>query len=215
MERDEKSVNQYFSPRPDTASEPSRIETRIHGIDLSFLTDNQVFSKRQIDFGTRLMLDSAIGDLIGRGIGRGRLLDLGCGYGVVGITMKRVFPAMDVVMTDINERAIRLASKNAEENHCRHSLCMESDGFSKVDGDFDVIMTNPPVRAGKKTVFSFYEGAGEHLKDAGVFYAVLQKKQGAPSSLKRLEELFGNCEVIRKEAGYWVMKSVRRSREDE
>ncbi len=209
MGRDEKNVNQYFSARPDTVSERGRIDTRIHGVDLCFFTDTQVFSKKHIDFGTRLMLDAAIDDLSERGIRRGRLLDLGCGYGAVGITMKRVFPAMDVVMTDINERATVLARENAEQNHSKQIAILESDGVSAVEGNFDVIMTNPPVRAGKQTVFSFYEGAYAHLMKGGTLYAVLQRKQGAPSSKKKLEELFGSCEIIRKDSGYWIMKAVR------
>lgn len=202
-------MKHYFSDKPETPSDRSRIETRIHGIDLCFVTDAQVFSKKHIDFGTRLMLDTAIVDIGARGIGRGRLLDLGCGYGTVGIAMKRVFPPMEIVMVDINERATGLARENAELNHSSHVSILESDGFSALNGMFDIIMTNPPVRAGKQTVFAFFEGAFEHLTEGGLFYTVLQKKQGAPSAFKKLTELFGACEVLQKDGGYWVMRAVR------
>ncbi|NLW89785.1 MAG: class I SAM-dependent methyltransferase [Clostridiaceae bacterium] len=204
-------MTHYFSAKPETPSEKSRIETRIRGIDFRFMTDTQVFSKRHVDFGTRLMLESAITELLARGIGRGRLLDLGCGYGVVGIAMKRVFPAMEVVMTDINERAVALSRENMKLNRCEFVSVIVSDGFSSIEGDFDVILTNPPVRAGKKTVFSFFDDSYSHLKEGGRLYTVLQKKQGAPSAYKKLQELFGSCEVIYKDSGYHIMRAIRSS----
>lgn len=199
----------YFSPTPDTPSDRQTIEARIHGMDFRFISDTEVFSRRHVDFGTRLMLETVISDLSKRELRRGRLLDLGCGYGVVGIVMKRVFPAMDVMLTDVNERAVELSKENAKANQCAFLNVSLSDGFEAIEGDFQVIMTNPPVRAGKATVFSFYAGAFEHLVPDGVLYVVLQKKQGALSSLNRLTELFGNCEVLEKDSGYLVMRSFK------
>jgi len=203
----------YFSSIPETPSERQTIEARIHGIDFRFTSDTQVFSRRHVDYGTRRMLETAISDLSARELRRGRLLDLGCGYGVVGIVMKRVFPAMDVLLLDVNERAVELSGENAKANQCAFLNIKLSDGFESIEGDFQVIMTNPPVRAGKTTVFSFYAGAFEHLVPGGVLYVVLQKKQGALSSLNRLVELFGNCDVLEKDSGYWVMRSIKSSEE--
>ncbi len=200
---------QYFEENPTTPSEQREIEARFHGIDFFFRTDSSVFSKRQIDFGTRLLLDTAISDLFTRCVKKARLLDLGCGYGVVGIVMKRVFPAYDVTMADINQRALGLAGENAKANHCPYVTRGSSDAWSNIPDSFDIVLTNPPVRAGKKTVFAFYDGAFGHLDKGGRLYVVLQKKQGAPSSLARLKELFGNCEVIAKDAGYWIMLAVK------
>lgn len=211
MGKDNIQMAHYFSPTPETPSERQMIEARIHGIDFRFVSDTQVFSRRHVDFGTRLMIDTVISDLSARELRRGRLLDLGCGYGVVGIVMKRVFPAMDVILADVNERAVELSKENAKSNQCTFLNISESDGFESIEGDFQVVLTNPPVRAGKATVFSFYAGASEHLVPGGVLYVVLQKKQGALSSLNRLTELFGNCEVIEKDSGYWVMRSVTAS----
>lgn len=202
-------MTHYFSPNPETPSERRMIEARIHGKDFQFVSDTQVFSRSHVDFGTRLMLETVISDLSLRELRRGRLLDLGCGYGVAGIVMKRVFPAMDVVLSDVNERAVELSVENAKSNQCAFLTIRASDGFESIEGDFQVIMTNPPVRAGKATVFSFYEGAFEHLATGGLLYVVLQKKQGAPSSLNRLTELFGNCEVLEKDSGYWVMRCIK------
>ncbi len=201
----------YFTPVPETPSDRQTIDARIHGIDFRFISDTQVFSKKHVDFGTRLMLETAINNLSTREMRRGRLLDLGCGYGVVGIVMKRAFPAMDVWLTDVNERAVELSKENAKANQCAFLTIGTSDGFESIEGDFQVIMTNPPVRAGKATVFSFYAGAYDHLAPGGLLYVVLQKKQGAQSSLNRLLELFGNCEVLEKDGGYWVMRSIKSS----
>ena len=151
----------YFDEIPTSPSSPKSIEARFHGIDFVFESDSDVFSKKQVDFGTKLLLDTAILDLHTRCIKKGRLLDLGCGYGVIGITMKRVFPAMDVVMADINQRALLLSKENAKTNHSPFITIVSTDGWEKIEGDFTVVMTNPPVRAGKKTVFAFYDGAFE------------------------------------------------------
>lgn len=199
----------YFEENPTSPSDPKLLEARFHGIDFFFSSDSDVFSKKQIDFGTKLLLDTAILDLHTRCIKKGRVLDLGCGYGVIGITMKRVFPAMDVVMADINQRALALAKENARTNHSPFVTIVSSDGWENIEGSFDIVMTNPPVRAGKKTVFAFYDGAFEHLSPGGFLFVVLQKKQGSPSSFTHLEELFGNCEVIEKEGGYWIMRSQK------
>ena len=199
----------YFEENPTTQSDQRTITLRVHGIDFVFTSDADVFSKKQVDFGTRLLLETAIGDLFTRCIRKGRLLDLGCGYGVIGVTMKRVFPAMDVVMADINQRALALTAENAKTNHCPYVSIVSSDGWSQLTDSFDIVMTNPPVRAGKKTVFAFYDGAFEHLGPGGQIYVVLQKKQGAPSSLAHLESLFGNCEIMEKDAGYWIMRSQK------
>ena len=199
----------YFDEIPVTPSGPRTLEARFHGIDFVFTSDSDVFAKKQIDFGTKFLLDTVILDLHTRCIKKGRLLDLGCGYGVIGIVMKRVFPAMDIEMADINQRAVGLAQENAKSNHCPFVSIVSSDAWQGLKGDFDVVMTNPPVRAGKKTIFAFYDGAFEHLHPGGFLYIVLQKKQGAPSSMAHLEGLFGNCEIIDKDSGYWIMKSQK------
>ncbi|NLT11946.1 MAG: class I SAM-dependent methyltransferase [Clostridiaceae bacterium] len=210
--KEELTQAHYFSEQPSTPSKRKEIEFRIHGQDYLFFTDTEVFSKNAVDFGTELMLKTVISDLLNNKIKTGELLDLGCGYGVVGVVMKRVFPAMSVKMLDINSRAVSLAQENARHNFVGSVQVFSSDGFSGLpedSRDFTVVLTNPPVRAGKSTVFSFYDGAFERLRDGGWLYVVLQKKQGAPSSMIYLERLFGRCEVIEKDKGYWIMKATK------
>ena len=199
----------YYDEKPTTQSKPMEITFRIKGIDFSFTTDSGVFSKTQLDFGSKLLLETSIEDL---SINSGKamsVLDLGCGYGPIGTVLKRVFPAITITMVDINERAVLLANTNSQRNLVKFANIYQSDGFSEIKDQFDVILTNPPVRAGKKTVFSFYEGSFTHLNPSGAFYVVIQKKQGAPSSVEKLLELFGNCEVIDRDSGYWILKSIK------
>lgn len=199
----------YYEENPQGESDRHVIQARMHGMDFFFTTDAEVFSKKFLDFGSRTLLETAIEDLSAMNRKKGKFLDLGCGYGPVGIIMKRVFPSMEVTMVDINERALALARENAETNGVKCVDVHKSDGCASVEGLYDVVLTNPPVRAGKQTVFAFYDGAYEHLNEGGLLYVVLQKKQGAPSTEKYLLEKFGNCEIIAKESGYWIMKSVK------
>ena len=205
----------YFDPNPDGPSERKTVSARFHGIDFVYTTDSDVFSRQHVDFGTNLLVRTVIEDFVKDGIpGDGSLLDLGCGYGVIGIAMKRVFPALHVTMADINARAVELATENAKTNHTPYVRILTSDGWNGIEGSFSTVITNPPVRAGKKTIFSFYDGAYNRITPGGKLYVVLQKKQGAPSSETYLRELFGNCEMIARDAGYWILRSVRTPESD-
>ena len=201
----------YYDSDPQTESDRKIISYRQYGINFEFVTDTDVFSKSQVDFGSDLMIQSAIRDLKERDAKVWSILDLGCGYGVVGIVMKKVFKGAEVTCVDKNKRAVNLARENGINNGTPLKACMESDCLSAIDKDekFDLILTNPPVRAGKETVFKFYEQSYEHLNEGCSIYVVLQRKQGAPSTEKKLNELFGNCETCDIKAGYRVMRSIK------
>lgn len=201
----------YFDISPDSPSKKNIIQSRISGLDFVFETDSGVFSKKGIDFGSNLLLESSIEDIKSKVRGELSVLDLGCGYGPVGIVLKRIFPEIILSMTDINERALGLAGLNALGNNVKYANIFLSDAHEGLEGHYDIILTNPPVRAGKKTVFRFYEKSYELLNQNGVLYVVIQKKQGAPSSEEKLKKLFGNCAIIGKKAGYRVLKSVKNS----
>ena len=197
----------YFDPNPELDHKPGEMQVRLHGLDFNFVTDSGVFSRSRLDYGTNLLIEAVLADQKKM---TGRLLDLGCGYGPVGIIMKRVFPALEVVLCDINSRALELARKNARLNQIHYMEILQSDGLQNVTGPFDTIMTNPPIRAGKAVVFRFFSEAAEQLKPDGQLYVVIQKKQGAPSALKKLQELFQQVEVIEHAAGYWVIRAKNR-----
>ena len=112
-------------------------------------------------------------------------------------------------MCDINKRAVALTRRNADINQTRFVDVVESDGMRQVEGTFDLIVTNPPIRAGKETVHRFFQEASERLNPAGSLFVVIRKQQGAPSALKRLRELFGEVSIVSRSAGYWVIKCVK------
>lgn len=194
----------YFDENPKTEHKAAEFQIRLSGLDFSFITDSSVFSRQRLDFGSRLLIETVGEDIKPSG----RLLDLGCGYGPVGIIMKRLYPALEVVLCDINVRALELARDNARRNHAQYLEFFRSDGMQSVMGDFDLILTNPPIRAGKQVVHRFFAEAAGRLRPGGRLYVVIQKKQGAPSALKRLQELFKSAEVIEHKAGYWIIRAT-------
>ena len=134
--------------------------------------------------------------------------DLGCGAGIVGVTFKSYFARCEVYGTDVNTRAVALAEENAVNNNVDCTF-LASDVTSALPEGllFDTILTNPPVRAGKKTVFRFYEESFARLEKGGSLYVVLQRKQGAPSTRAKLTELFGNCTNVATDGGYHIMRA--------
>ncbi len=201
----------YYDQNPTAEHQVIELKVRINGQDFQFQTDSGVFSRSRLDYGSELMIETVINDQKKL---KGRLLDLGCGYGPVGIIMKRLFPAAEVVLCDINERALGLARKNARQNQVQYIDILQSDGLQKVTGQFDTIMTNPPIRAGKAVVYRFFAESAKRLKPDGQLYVVIQKKQGAPSAQKYLQQLFAQVEVIERSAGYWIIRAKHFNEQD-
>ncbi len=201
-----KESHQYFENNEDLEHDFKRYETVIFDRPFTFKTDSGVFSRENLDFGTRVMLEALDFDQLAPG----DLLDLGAGYGPVGVIMGTMLPDRAIYGVDISERAIGLAKDNAASNHVDNVTFTVSNAYEAIDKrDFGVILTNPPVRAGKEMVHHFMSEAIHYLKPGGEIYVVLQKKQGAPSAMKKLEEVFGNVEEIERRKGYWILKSVK------
>lgn len=196
-------MEHYYTNNPTSKSEERLIEYKIKDKSIKFVSDNGVFSKNHVDIATNFMLNVLINENI-----TGKLLDLGCGYGTIGITLSKFFD-IETTMLDINERALNLAQRNIKLNNVKNIKTIESDGFEKVEEDFDVIVTNPPIRAGKSVIYKMYEDSYNHLKNGGVLYLVINKKHGAPSTKEYLTQLFGNCEILDKKTGFNVMKCVK------
>jgi len=199
-------MEHYYSKNPISDLTENIIDWTINGIKLNFYTGSGVFSKNGIDFGSQLLIEAVFADY---DVNTGTILDMGCGYGPIGLFLAAGLKETHIEMADVNERGIEFAIKNIDLNKTKKAKAFVSDSFSAITRMYDAIVTNPPIRAGKKTVFSFYEGAYEHLKDKGAFYCVIQKKQGADSSQKKLKELFGNCELINRKSGYRILKSIK------
>lgn len=139
-----------------------------------------------------------------------KVLDVGCGYGPIGISAAHLASKGHVTMIDINSRAVELARENAQHNGIRNVTVMESDVLSAVQGQtFDVILTNPPIRAGKAVVHAIFEQAYDHLNEGGCLWVVIQKKQGAPSAVAKLESMFPVVEEVGKDKGYRILKAQK------
>lgn len=192
--------DQYYTADPSSESKPVPCAFPYRGHGMNFMTDAGVFSKGELDQGTRLLLD-ALPAL------SGDVLDLGCGWGAIGVSVARANPGCRVVMADVNRRALQLSRDNLERNHTAAEV-IESDGMAQVlDRTFDAVITNPPIRAGKQVIYKMFADAAAHLNQGGALYLVIRKQQGAESCVKYLKTLFGQVEKLDKSGGFWVLKA--------
>lgn len=189
----------YFTSEPTSAHEARAFRAVFAGRVLAFDTDAGVFSKQHVDPGSELLC-RALPEALS-----GDVLDMGCGWGAMTVLTLARFPEVRVTMADVNERALALAVSNVEKNHMKAEAVL-SDGFEKVEGLFDAVITNPPIRAGKAVIYKMFEDAKAHLKPGGMLVLVIRKQQGAPSALKFLKEQYARAEVIAREGGYWVIR---------
>ena len=192
----------YYTNNPTSEHEERSFRAVFAGRVLAFDTDAGVFSKQHVDPGSELLC-KALPDTLGT-----RVLDMGCGWGAMTIMTLARFPKAEITMADVNERALALAVSNVEKNHMQAAAIL-SDGFEKIEGEFDAVITNPPIRAGKAVIYKMFEDAKEHLVPGGALYLVIRKQQGAPSALKFLKELYGKAEVIERDGGYWIIECIK------
>lgn len=194
----------YFTANPNSEHHFQNFDFELLGNNLHFTTDSGVFSKSTVDFGTRTMLDA----LDKTTLTDGKVLDLGTGYGPVGIAIAKKYQRQ-VDMVDVNERALALARQNAVNNGVDQLVSVfQSDIYQQVTDKYALILTNPPIRAGKEVVTAMLQEAVQHLVPGGKLIAVLQKKHGAPSAQKNMAAVFGNAEVIAKNKGYYILEST-------
>ena len=202
-------MNHYFSEKPEIKSEKKRIKYTIQNKKFEFITDNGVFSKSKVDFGTDLMLNEFLKKNRGLEVEKIKILDIGCGYGVVSVILKSFYPEISITLSDVNERALELSEENLKKYGINDYHIMKSDAFEKITEKFDVILSNPPIRAGKDIIFKIYSEAYEHLNENGQFYCVIQTKHGAKSTQKKLMEIFGNCDTVTIDGGYRIFLSKK------
>lgn len=196
-------MTHYFSDNSDLKENRKEHSFSFYGNEFTFTTDNGVFSKKEIDEGTIILLKALMEETI-----KGQILDLGCGYGVISIILKKILDSAELTAVDINPRAVELTNFNSKLNEVEIEAYV-SDGYEKINKSFDVVITNPPIRTGKKVIYKLFEDTYSHLVPNGVFYLVIRRKQGAESAMNKLNELFGNCELIERSKGYWVLKAKK------
>jgi len=195
--------NQYFENNPNIKSVPFYLDFYFYKHKLTFKSDNGVFSKHSVDFGTNLLLRNVSLN------NTDRLLDMGCGIGIMGISLAKMYPDIKVDMVDVNLRAIELVKENIISNGISNAQVFESNTYSNVTGEYDVIVTNPPIRAGKSVVHDIVLNGKNHLTKGGKIYVVIQKKQGAESCLKAMKEVYTSVDVIDKDKGYFIIIAIK------
>lgn len=191
----------YYDEHPDARHDIHELQVVLIGERMKFLTDAGVFSKKMIDFGSQVLL-SCLSFQQGETV-----LDVGCGYGPLGLSLVKA-QGIHATMVDVNTRALDLAQKNADLNQVEAKI-FQSNVYDQVEGSFDHIISNPPIRAGKKVVHQVLSGSFDHLNPGGDLTIVIQKKQGAPSAKAKMEEVFGNCEILKKDKGYYILRSEK------
>ncbi|OUL08628.1 16S rRNA methyltransferase [Sedimentibacter sp. SX930] len=199
--------NHYYTKNPETESKETSWTFPLRGREFRFISDSGVFSKRTVDFGSHLLIESfRLNEEVA-----GDILDVGCGYGPMGLALAHAYPTRLVEMVDVNERAMSLALRNAEANNIRNVKVYESNTYDQVpEGrQFAAIVSNPPIRAGKQVVHRILSEAHTHLLPGGTLTVVIQKKQGAPSAEQKMLDVFGNVEIIARDKGYWIIQSVK------
>lgn len=198
-------MSHYFQDDPNLASNYKKISFEVNGITMNLLTDNGVFSKNKVDEGSLAFLKVLLPLELGKNI-----LDLGCGYGTIGLTLAIAKNEARVTLADVNARALNMCKKNAEAlNLSQRVTILQSDIYEKIEGPYDSIVVNPPIRAGKAVTYRMYEEAKQYLIDGGSLFIVIRKAQGAESAAKYIESIFGNIKMLDRHKGYHIYQAVK------
>lgn len=196
-------MDHYFTNNPDLKSVPKMVDVSFNSHNFRFKTDIGVFCKDYLDEGTRALLKVLITK-----DHTGRNLDVGCGYGPLGGILAFFNPLSDFVLIDVNARACALARENIRINNIQNATVIESDIYENVDGMFDNVYINPPIRAGKKIIYKMFADAKNIIKQNGSLYIVMRKSHGSESAQKYIASIFGNCELLKRDKGYYIYQAI-------
>ena len=190
----------YYTSAPTSAHKPGEVRCEYRSHALAFATDSGVFSRTELDRGTEVLLN-ALPETIA-----GSVLDMGCGWGIIGVAIGKHWPNTQITMADVNQRACALSAENARANGVAAQV-VESDGYEKILGKtYDLILQNPPIRAGKAVIYQMFADASRCLAPGGQLWLVIRKQQGAPSAITYLHTLFETVETVEKKSGFWVIR---------
>lgn len=196
-------MGQYFDNDNKLKDDKRVITVKIFNKTYSFNTNSGVFAKERVDYGTRLLLNNVIFHNKS-----GKLLDLGCGYGVIGVILGDNYRDLYIDMVDVNEKAVELANNNLKLNNVKGINCFVSNIYSNVANKYDYIITNPPIRAGKEVLFKFLLDAYEYLVDKGELWFVMRKNHGVKSMIDKLNDVY-NVEVMHRDKGFYIVKCLK------
>ncbi len=206
MKADNEGTDHYFTAKPASQEKFGIVRTNLNGRSFEFVTSSSVFSKRKIDLGTRLLIESMVLPK------SGCVLDIGCGYGAVGIVAAVLNPMLSVVLTDVNIRAVRLAKQNVELNRIPNAEVKYGHFYEPVEGShFNSILSNPPISAGMETVKAIITGAPKVLANNGTFQMVIRSKIGAKNLPALFTETFGNFKILARGSGFRVLIGQRQT----
>ncbi len=197
-------MSHYYDFDASLQSKKTQIDAFIGEKKLTFLSDIGVFSNKEIDFGSYTFIKELLKQPNVESI-----LDVGCGYGVIGLTLAYFKKCHEIELIDINPRAVELTLQNSKNLSIKNATIYQSDGFTFVNKTFDRIVINPPIRAGKKVIYKMFEDAFKHLNQTGELWIVIKKDLGAPSAQKKLFEIFPYVECVLKHKGYWIIKAIK------
>jgi 16S rRNA (guanine1207-N2)-methyltransferase len=195
------NLSHYFTNNNELEHDIRTLELSLQGTNLTLITDRGVFSNKEIDEGSTVLLKSIIKSIDVKG----EVLDVGCGYGTLGLYLAARYPEIKVTMFDINERAVSLTSENAKRNNLTNThVYVDSDYQALPKHTFNLIVINPPIHAGKKAYYPLLSAARDYLTDGGILMFVIRKSHGAKSAAKYLSDYYSNITLIQKDAGFYV-----------
>lgn len=197
-------MNHYFTNNENLKSEIRYLDYKYQDISLTLASDNGVFAKDKIDYGSKLLVETFVQK---SNIKTGDFLDLGCGYGSIGLALKKILD-INITLSDINKRAVHLTKMNVKNNKLEAKVIL-SDGFKDLNDKYDVIVSNPPIRVGKKILLDLLTESLNHLKENGELWCVIRKDQGAKSIINSLANI-SNSEVIEKSKGFYIIKLIKK-----
>ena len=196
-------MEHYFTNNENLKSELITIVYKCDDDEFTFFSDNGVFSKKKIDFGSNLLIKTIINKVNKKNID---ILDVGCGYGLIGISLAKKLSS-HVLMSDINKRALHLTKKNIVTNKVDGEV-IESNAYENITSTYDLIVTNPPIRAGKKQVYNILDNASNHLKNNGELWFVIRKEQGAKSTIEHLKERY-QVNIMERSKGFYIIMAKK------
>lgn len=197
-------MSHYFINDNKVKSNKRNLFYEYGDVTFTFVSDNGVFSKNEIDEGSNALLNNYLKCGV-----KGRTLDVGSGIGFLGIVISKINDC-EVDMLEVNSRAVELCRENIKNNKIDKCNVYESDIYEKANGLYDVVISNPPIKAGKKVVFEILEKAYDYLKEKGELWIVVRKSHGADSCKCKMIDVYGNCDIVKRDKGFYTLKSVKR-----